>query len=137
MRYLKTCLLAFLIFLSLSACSNNVGYFSNSIDLANQATRIANEGSAFELISRDDIRAMTNYYKQALKEAHKVDIEKLNQHYAGFGNHYRDEFIRGVKLFVEGFEQENSKKFLESQILLDHWGTWYSNNIDEIRKFMR
>jgi len=112
----------------------DVERLSNSIDLANQATIIANKAGASGKTTEDDIRAMVNYYKQALEEAHQVDIEKLNRDYAGFGDHYRDEFIRGIELFIEGFEQSDPEKFLAGQILLNRWEVWFYNNIDEIRK---
>jgi len=114
--------------------SSNVGHFSNSIDFANQATRVSNSGGAFEQVADEDIRAMVDYYRQALEEARKVDIAKLNSDYAGFGDHYRDEFMRGAELFIEGYEQSDAEKFLQGQVLLDQWGTWFTNNIDNIRK---
>lgn len=117
-----------------SGNNNNIEYFSNSIDLANQATRISNSGGAYEEIAENDIKAMAEYYKQALSKAHQVDIKKLNSDYLGFGDHYRDEFIKGVDLFVEGFERSDTEKFLQGQVLLDSWGKWFSNNIDNIRK---
>lgn len=79
---------------------------------------------------------MIDYYRQALNEARQVDIENLNRDYAGFGDHYQDDFIKGAELFVDGFESSNPEKFLEGQILLDRWGTWFSNNIDIIRKLL-
>lgn len=113
---------------------SNVEHFSNSIDFANQATRVSNSSGIFEQVADEDIKEMVNYYEQALEEARQVDIAKLNSDYAGFGDHYRDEFIKGAELFVEGYEQSDQEKFLQGQVLLDQWGTWYSDNIDKIRK---
>ncbi len=112
---------------------SNVEHFSNSIDLANQATMIFNSGGAFKQMADKDIKVTVNYYKQALDEARQVDIETLNNDYAGFGDHYRDEFIRGAGLFIEGYEQSDADKFLQGQVLLDQWGSWFSKNINNIR----
>lgn len=114
--------------------NGDIKHFSNSIDFANQATRISNADGAFEQVEEEDIKEMVGYYRQALEEARQVDIVKLNSDYAGFGDHYRNEFIKGTELFVEGFERSDPDKFLQGQVLLDRWGAWFSNNIDEIRK---
>ena len=74
------------------------------------------------------------YYRKALDAAHQVDIERLNSDFSGLGDHYRDEFIKGAKLYVEGLKQSDGGKLLLGQVLLDRCGTWYSSNIDKIRK---
>lgn len=114
--------------------NNDVKHFSNSMDLANKATGVSNAGGAFEQISEDDIEQMIEYYKQALEEAQQVDVAKLNRDYTNFGDHYRDEFMKGMELFVEGLGQSDQEMSLNGQVLLDRWGTWFSDNIDEIRK---
>lgn len=112
---------------------DNIKHFNQSIDYANQATQVINVGNPFEEIAQEDIHVMINLNKKALEEAKLVDIDKLNRDYGGFGTHYRDEFIHGLELSIEGFENSDNQKIIESQILLDKWGSWYNQNIEEIK----
>lgn len=114
--------------------NSTVQHLANSINYANQATQIINTGNPFEQVDQADIQTVLEFNKKALEEAKLVDIENLNRDYKDFGNHYRDEFIRGLELFIDGFEISDNQKILEGQILLDKWGTWYSQNIEEIKK---
>ncbi len=116
-------------------CSkSNVQHFEQSIRYVNQATRILNSGESYEFINPDDMDAIVELKKKALAEARLVDIDDLNRHYPDFGNHYRDEFIKGLELFIEGFEKNDSAKLLAGQMSDEMWGVWYEENIDAIRR---
>ncbi len=113
---------------------SNIGHFSKSIDFANKATKISNNGGAYQQMGQEKIKGMVDNYKQALREAKQVDIQKLNSDYQGFGDHYKNEFIAGAEMFIEGFEKSDAQKFLQGQVLLSQWGDWYEKNFDAIRK---
>lgn len=123
-----------LMIVSLLFCSkSNVHHFSQSIKYANQATRISNSGESYEFINPEDMDAIVKLKKKALTEARFVDIKDLNRHYPDFGNHYRDEFINGLELYIEGFEKNDTVKLLAGQMLDEKWGVWYEKNVDAIR----
>lgn len=112
--------------------SANVEHFNKSLDFKNKATKVSNAGGDTQKIT--EVEAMVRYNKQALQEALLVDIQQLNSAYSGFGDHYKNEFIKGIELFNDGFEKNDSKMFLEGQILLDHWSTWFDDNFEAIKK---
>ncbi len=119
---------------AVSLGGNNVGYFSKSIDFANKATKISNNGGAYSQMEGKEIKGMVDNYKQALAEAKQVDTQKLNSDYLGFGDHYKNEFIAGIEMFIDGFEKSDTQKFLQGQMLLLQWGDWYEKNFNAIRK---
>jgi hypothetical protein len=125
-----------LIILAISCGSGNssVEHFSKSIDLRNQAARIQNAGDAYETVSSDEMETIIELFRKALVEAKLADIKSMNKHYPDFGNHFNDEFIRGLELILEGYDKNEPMKHLEGQILEEKWGTWYENNFDAIRR---
>lgn len=70
--------------------------------------------------------------KLALAEAAMVSIEELNNRYPGFGDHYRDEFIQGIKTEVKGYENNEPLTDMRGQFLLNNWGNWYIANREKI-----
>lgn len=134
---------ALLLAILISACAPATSltpqyqHFSKSIDYKNQATRILNKDQSPGVISKEDMLAVVDLTRQALAEAKLVDIDQLNRDYKDFGTHYRDEFIRGLKLFLDGYDSLDNKKNLEGQVLDDQWGTWYRQNADGIRRNVR
>lgn len=119
---------------TMSVSGSNIERFSKSIDFANKATKISNSGGAYQQMGEEEIKGMVDNYKQALTEAKQVDIQKLNSDYQSFGDHYKNEFIAGTEMFIEGFEKSDTQKFLQGQVLLSQWGDWYEKNFDAIRK---
>ena len=75
-----------------SSSGSFVFHVSKAIDYANKATAIINKGGAYEIVSQSDIDAIIGYYKKALQEAEQADIESMNRHYQGFGDHFKDRF---------------------------------------------
>ncbi len=117
-----------------SVSNDTIEHYSKSINFANQATKISNTGEAYQQISEGEMGAMTDNYQLALAEARQVDTNKLNSMYSGLGDHYKNEFIAGIEMFINGFEKSDSDQFLQGQMLLSRWGDWYNQNREEIRK---
>lgn len=118
---------------STSIKSGDIEHFSKSIDFANKATKISNSGGAYQQMGEEEIKGMVENYKEALTEARLVDIQKLNSDYQNFGDHYKNEFIAGIEMFIDGFEKSDTQKFLQGQMLLQQWGDWYEKNFSAIR----
>lgn len=96
-----------------------------------------NMGGSGELINPEDMDKIIEFTKKALAEAKLVDIRKLNHRYLDFGNHFRDEFIKSLELFIEGIEKNDNLKILLGQSLQGNWGDWYDQNIEGIRRSKR
>ena len=118
---------------AVSIGGSNIEHFSKSIDFVNKATKISNSGGAYQQMGEEEIKGMVENYKQALSEAKQVDIQKLNSDYQGFGDHYKNELIAGMEMFIDGFEKSDAQKFLQGQVLLSQWGDWYEKNFNTIR----
>lgn len=56
----------------------------------------------------------------------------MNRHYPGFGDHFRDEFLKGTEMYVESFETNDGAAFFAAQVLIDRWGNWYQTNYERI-----
>jgi hypothetical protein len=109
-----------------------VSHFNNAIKYSNKATAIINKGGANQLISQADMEEIISCYKQALTEAKKTDVESMNQHYPGFGDHFKSEFMEGLELYIKSSESGDVMTSLSSQELLDKWGNWFDANRDNI-----
>lgn len=112
----------------------NLDHFIKSLDLYYEATKIINQGEPYQTIDEKTIEEIIDFQKQALNEAEKVDIDMLNRRHDGFGKHYEDKFVKGLEALVDGHKNNDPSKFLQGQILLDQWGTWYLDNLDRIKK---
>lgn len=126
----------FVIILFIFSCSpqkDNIDHFISSIEYSNEGAKILNQGGAFETLDNESMNKIIGFNKQALKEAKLVNVEYLNERLAGFGNHFNNEFIIGLDMFISGYETADHAKFLQGQFLLDNWGTWYANNISKIK----
>jgi hypothetical protein len=110
-----------------------VSHVGKAIDYANKATAIINKGGPYQQISQADMEEIIGYYKKALAEAKEADIESMNKHYPGFGDHFRSEFMKGLELFLQSYEKGDMVASIASQALLDQWGNWYQANIGGIR----
>ena len=72
--------------------------------------------------------------REALQEANLVNADEVDKQVPGFDAHYRNEFIRGMKLFVEGYEKADIGKKLEGGFLLDKWALWNKENRQNLGK---
>ena len=122
------------IYVFSNTSTSKIDHFKNSIHYSSEGTKILNEGGTSENIDPQIIEKIISFKRQALSEARQVDINSLNDRLDGFGDHYNNEFIIGLQYLIEGFEKNDQEKFLNGQILLDKWDTWYSDNIDKIKK---
>ena len=121
----------YFVFFSLSGGS--ASHVSKAIDYSNKATAIINNCGPYQLIAQSDMDAIIEHYKKALQEAKKADLESMNKHYLGFGDHFENEFIRGLELFIKSNEVGDPMSSIAAQAMLDRWGNWFSANIDGIR----
>ena len=116
-----------------SAEITSLEHFIKSIDYANEGTRLINQGEPFEQIDAEVIQEVVQYKKLSLNEAFQVDIKLLDKRLDSFGEHYKKEFIAGLELYIDGFDNNDKEKFLMGQVLDNKWGQWYAENIDRIK----
>jgi hypothetical protein len=108
-------------------------HINKAIDYVNKAATTIDKIEDPYQTTRADREEVIGYYKKALAEAKKADIESMNHHYTGFGDHFRDEFIKGLELFIQGYEKHDEMTFDASQALLRKWKNWYQANMEGFR----
>jgi hypothetical protein len=72
--------------------------------------------------------------QNALRDAGHVNIERIDKDLPGFADHYRDEFIAGLKSLAAGYESDNMGATLKGGMLLDKWSAWYNQQHDELKR---
>jgi len=113
---------------------SNLIYLNNSINLSNEGTTIVNKNTPFSISRDNQIAQVIDFQRKALKEGKKVNINKLNKHHPNFGNYFRDYFLKGLDLYIIGYDSNREDSFIKGQLLLNTWGNWYTANFDNIRK---
>jgi len=91
----------------------------------NQAAKIVNKGGM--IMSAEDANQILELYKKALAEADQADIAEMNKYHPGFGDHFRDEFIAGLRLIVNS--PNATIQQMRGQALRDRFGEWYQGNL--------
>lgn len=134
MRKFKLIFIFVVVFVSFHFLNNylqsgsSAKHFKDSIEFKNQATLIMRQDRDSFLLDPQTLENYVEAIDKSLRAAYKVDISALNEQFDGLGGHYRDEFIRGLKLTLEGFEAADTGKSNEGQLLLDDFAFWYSKN---------
>ena len=74
--------------------------------------------------------------KKQLSLTKIIDIGLLNALYPGFGNHYLDDFIRGLELYVIGLLTSNRTQYRKGQAMIFKWINWLDQHEDDIRQII-
>lgn len=120
-------------FVFFETTESDLNHFSKSIDYINQSIKISNNFKAFSTIDSEDLEKIIELKKLALLEAEKVNTEYLNSLYTYWGDHFKNEYIIGLKLIILGYENNAQESLFKGQTLLNKWGDWYSLNVEYIR----
>lgn len=111
---------------------STVKYFMQSIKKEQEAVKIRNAEGAYTTIGKKKIHTILDKSQDALDKATLVDINNLNHLYNHLGDHYKNEFMKGLKLFINGANQKASAQFIRGQSLLFQWQDWFSKNYKHI-----
>jgi hypothetical protein len=92
---------------------------------------------AFEILKSSPLdKSKTNelilHLQQAAEEAKQVNIEQIELQVPGFALHYKDEFIQGINLLLDGYQNEDGFNKLQGGVLLDKWALWNNENNDKL-----
>ena len=103
--------------------------FIACIALSNDATRMTNRGGS---LSPEDVRAFIRLHEQILQTGSTIDVGLLNSVYPEFGTHFKNQYLAGVQLILDGFKEGNGP-LMAGQSLIDAWDDWYNSNAEAIR----
>jgi hypothetical protein len=108
--------------------------FLASLSHGKKGKDIINSGGPYSTVSDADMIQVVGYFKDALKDGRQVEIKELNSFYAGLGDHFQNEFLTGLELYISGWDKRDWNTLLRGQATMNLWGSWYNKNIDAIRK---
>lgn len=115
--------------------SNKIGeHINRSIEYCNEATKIVNKGEAFSKLKPEEAKRLLELLEKAYEEAKLADIDEMNRHFEKFGDEYRDKFMAGLSLTIEGYKENNTTMTIMGQMLISAWGEWYSENLASLRR---
>lgn len=112
---------------------SNIDHLKESIEYSNEATRLDNQGQSFSSPTETEMKKYIDLKRKALEEGKLVDVEKLNNDHPNFGNHFRNEYLKGLQLLVDCYDKQQNQYIIQAQILLDNWSDWYSANLENIK----
>jgi hypothetical protein len=104
--------------------------FLQGLGYSNQAGYLATQQAG--LYSNPELNKIITLRRMALETARSVDIEVLDSIVVGFGTHFRDEFIRGVSLFLDAVQASSDELLARSREALNRWADWYDANRERI-----
>lgn len=79
---------------------------------------------------------VTSPHQVALQFAEKVEPRLLNKIYPQWGDHYRDEYLRGLMLTLEAHKNNDPAKGAAGSKLLLAWLDWYEAHFEDIKSSM-
>jgi hypothetical protein len=113
----------------------SVSHLNAAIEYHNKAADIGNKSTGIvSVMSPADWNAIYNYDQKALGEAEQANISDMNKHYPGFGDHFGNEFVEGLRLIVRsGPNSSDAPAFIRGQFLVHQFGDWFEAHEDAIR----
>ena len=112
---------------------NMVTDFATTIRSTERVTKLVSEKKDIVDFTEEEAKELIQYGKLALENAQKIDFELLNRLYPELGDKFEDELISGVNLIVKGYEEKNKVMIQEGKSLIEKWGNWFEENIENIK----
>lgn len=104
--------------------------FLQALGYSNQAGYLVTQQPG--LYSNPELEKIITLRRMALETGKSVDIEILDSIVAGFGTHFRDDFVRGVTMFLEAVQSSSDELLERSRVALNRWADWYDDNRERI-----
>lgn len=112
----------------------NADHFFKSLEADAYAIRILSSLEAgVGSITDKDFKLIRMYRTTALEEARLVSDIVLDKAHSSLKKHWRDEYQRGLALFLQSYGTSDYSSQLESQILLDSFTDWFNSNNHKIK----
>ena len=85
-------------------------------------------------LGKETLIKMFGLFESALSEGRQVDLNALNEIYPQLGNNFKANYLNGLELLNGGFRNSDNGQMTRGQNLLDTWHSWYTANVENIRK---
>jgi len=119
---------------------NNLVCFIDSIHLRNKAMsmlQVIPSTSIVEVYSPENLKKIETalgMMKESIEESQKVNDQTLDKLHPDLSRHYREEFCKGLKIYIEFLEEGGVSKEEKSKQLEKKWGKWFIDKFDSISK---
>lgn len=81
-----------------------------------------------------DIEQMRSLLKRAVTTAQIVEPMRLNDLYPTLGDHFRNDYLPGIKCRLDALESPMRGKMKKADKLLEQWDVWYFENQIELMR---
>ena len=102
----------------------------NAKKYSDSALILLDTNSADGIVEKEIVEKHNILLQKAIEDAKKVDLSILEKMKKGFGERYKNKYIKGLELQFEGIKNNDNKKALEGQILYDE----YVNYVSKLKK---
>lgn len=116
---------------------NSIIHMVNAIEYKNYGMKMIDKYYLSNPKSQIDLKEISvylNYLEKALTEANKTNRYSLNSVYPELGDHFFQEFIKGLQYSVMSFENKDVQSIALGENLLHLWHKWYKENRSRIIK---
>jgi hypothetical protein len=120
-----------------------VNRFVLAVQYSQQATDLLNaKPSTQSLADYAKLAEILALRRKAIETGKSADPEELNDLYPSLGDHFKNQFLAGLLLFVHGCDVHSGPESLakgvsRSTLLYDEWGSWYAAHRQEIADLTR
>ncbi len=104
-----------------------------SIEYSNKTATVVNKNHPFMALDVVEKKKFVDFKRDALEEGLLVNLDALNSRHPNFGNYFRDFYLKGLQILIEGYDKNNEQNVIQGFSLLDTWADWYSANLENIK----
>jgi len=119
---------------NVSKTQRDIEHVFSSIRISNRSFEILKNHKAHTKMSEDEIDDIIRFLEKGIEDAQKTDVDNIDRQIPGFGKHYRDEFIEGLKLLKTGYENSNFGKQIQGAVLIEKWAKWNNQHRDKFKE---
>ncbi len=105
-----------------SFSKENMKQFTKSLNYSVNGYKLLKENNKIKAII---------FFENAFEEAKKVDINNIEKIVKGFKQHFCNEYMKGLEIFIKGLKENNKEIMLEGAKLLDKWSLWHNRVIEK------
>ena len=88
--------------------------------------------SPFGTISKEDFAKIAGLRRLALDEAEEIEPSALARLHEDMPKHFLEEYLPSLRIWVEGYDEDDYTKYNQAMPLTNAWGDWYRDAREEI-----
>lgn len=101
--------------------------FYLAMETSQEGTKLGNS-EGFGIVTSEEMQKELSFDKKAVSIGKEIDTDVLNSIYSDLGKNFKDMFIYGTSLYIEGVEVGDSSKILKGSSEKDSFIDWINKN---------